>query len=921
SLQEYFRVRREFLEHRRAYQSIFSTKTAFTLAELTEIERKWNKLRISLDMAAARADHASLPHELAELSEWIAQGRALLNSHIKLAGVEPSKDRLALHQALTAHNKHFSDLHRRREILEVHGVEVTAEQLEPLKLRMDNIAEEAPSRAATLRALLAHATSRAYIAELEDKMRLWQSADSLALLNRWIKEYKQLAGENPRAKCAQHLDTLKRTTAADPTLDGPSMVAKVEQEGLNTLKRFDGLLDILLKLRLLWTGFEEELWRLEELAVTGLRTKQNTLAAESDAVSALEAQAEQLAPLLSTSARLAIEMRLAQLLAKKGDLAKMPVYTTRLVVELGYPSTSKEPVDVTMKKPVTHSSQVIIVLKTIEERLKQLVSSSSQRPEFSQKAQQMELQRRSTNLKTLRPVMEDIEARIEGLKRSDNPDMKEELANTRRLVYALAGGPFGELVDTSEYKKQLDDMEERKTVRVQLSPEYISKIVIRLRTAIDRHETNEREVEETEREVEECLAILGPDVPEEVKTAWRVKRDDIFTFRRVKQQLEEIEAGKASPSLRELHHLGVLLSRLDTLPLSSLPGARLEARLSASKERVERETERKLKQLEMAGEEEVSAARELLTQSPSECLGESAALRQRRERVLRSLDTKMDLFRRLQAFYDAVKFLRSRAAAHNTITVDQRDSVASEIRDILSRADSEWRRDAERLKAEVVAIQGSFFQLEFDRVNEKLSLLIHDLEKLLALNVRRKDFLDALEDFLRTAEASVDFCSGAAATSTTPERDRENIELITNELCENMETKGVHLMQLQQAAEMTVAHFSVPSTVKKFRRRQLGDQGEPTFEDLYARLTALVDAPKLNEDDFPGAHGELLQRVREAEAAEAALLEDIESAPTTTEEQAKRLLALKARLADLQHSRKQLALRVIRNYLDIINAR
>lgn len=37
-------------------------------------------------------------------------------------------------------------------------------------LRMDNIAEEAPSRAATLRALLAHATARAYIAELEDKV-------------------------------------------------------------------------------------------------------------------------------------------------------------------------------------------------------------------------------------------------------------------------------------------------------------------------------------------------------------------------------------------------------------------------------------------------------------------------------------------------------------------------------------------------------------------------------------------------------------------------------------------------------------------------------------------------------------------------------------------------------------------------------
>lgn len=47
--------------------------------------------------------------------------------------------------------------------------------------------------------------------------------------------------------------------------------------------------------------------------------------------------------------------------------------------------------------------------------------------------------------------------------------------------------------------------------------------------------------------------------------------------------------------------------------------------------------------------------------------------------------------------------------------------------------------------------------------------------------------------------------------------------LQTNELCENLSSKGVRLMQLQQAAEMAVAHFSVPSTVKRFRRRQLGD--------------------------------------------------------------------------------------------------
>lgn len=43
----------------------------------------------------------------------------------------------------------------------------------------------------------------------------------------------------------------------------------------------------------------------------------------------------------------------------------------------------------------------------------------------------------------------------------------------------------------------------------------------------------------------------------------------------------------------------------------------------------------------------------------------------------------------------------------------------NELEVLIERCENEWHRDAEVLKEELGAIQGSFFQLEFDRVHEK----------------------------------------------------------------------------------------------------------------------------------------------------------------------------------------------------------
>ncbi|WKX89771.1 hypothetical protein Q1695_008985 [Nippostrongylus brasiliensis] len=183
----------------------------------------------------------------------------------------------------------------------------------------------------------------------------------------------------------------------------------------------------------------------------------------------------------------------------------------------------------------------------------------------------------------------------------------------------------------------------------------------------------------------------------------------------------------------------------------------------------------------------------------------------------------MELFRRLQNYYDAVKYLRNLNIARNRITLAEVPAVSSELQSLLERCDSEWQKDALQLRAELNAISGSFFELEFDRVNEKLNLLTYEKDKLRDLMRARVEYLDAVRDFVASADISIDI-----AQMATPSDSPQPLQEKAKELCKDLETKAEDLKHLQAPAEMIISDLIPQQLIRKFRWQLIGPSDEDT---------------------------------------------------------------------------------------------
>ena len=95
----------------------------------------------------------------------------------------------------------------------------------------------------------------------------FRSADSLSLLNRWLKEYNQLLGENPRAKCATYVNRLQQVIRESPPtkLEGETLISAAEKKVDATMTKLEKLRDEMLNIRGVWTEWEQETWHLEEV--------------------------------------------------------------------------------------------------------------------------------------------------------------------------------------------------------------------------------------------------------------------------------------------------------------------------------------------------------------------------------------------------------------------------------------------------------------------------------------------------------------------------------------------------------------------------------------------------------------------------------------------------------------------------------
>ncbi|VDL73913.1 unnamed protein product, partial [Nippostrongylus brasiliensis] len=308
---------------------------------------------------------------------------------------------------------------------------------------------------------------------------------------------------------------------------------------------------------------------------------------------------------------------------------------------------------------------------------------------------------------------------------------------------------------------------------------------------------------------------------------------------------------------------------------------------------VETGFEERLESLKMSGEEDCSVAHNIVQEVGEELVAFCPQLNERHTEARQVLTKKMELFRRLQNYYDAVKYLRNQNIARNRITLIEVPAISSELQSLLERCDSEWQKDALQLRAELNAISGN---------------------KLRDLMRARVEYLDAVRDFIASADSSIDI-----AQMATPSDSPQPLQEKAKELCKDLETKAENLKHLQAPAEMIISDLIPQQLIRKFRWQLIGPSDEDTksFDEAARYLEELINRNLPSSQDpqqFLSVTLEL-KRMEEEESktfdemTELAILD--EHKPTRD-----RIAAL---FKNRQEQRKRLTLNFLYSYHDYLN--
>ncbi|CAI4225795.1 unnamed protein product [Auanema sp. JU1783] len=934
--QVYFRVRKEFVEYRSLYNAIMSSRMNFTVQELTDIERKWDCIRAQLEAAIIRIEN-SLPEPFASLSQWTADSQVLITQPLDLSTEDPAKCVLQLQKLMTEHTNHFLALESNRDELRsaiekggLGGKPLAPEFVEPLRVRLNTLAEEAPIRLATIRILLSHYVILSYLMDIDRKMDQWSCADSIALLSRWIKEYQQVHAENPRARCDKYLEHLRKTMEVSPEtkLDSNTLLQSSSKRISATLDKFDSLHSELLTLKTLWCQWEDEIVRLEALADEGVLNNTNTLSDFSTDICSLESTADGLAPMLSTSARIAVQHRMDKLRKKALQLSRLSV-GARLVVDI-VPSTSQN-----IEKP-----NITNLAELDEEVLKlEMVLRAKLHPgphELQEGFGRLQTNKRLNSLKGIRPRLVAIEEYMEQAKQWLNSSEDYErgkatdvLDQLQKMVESLQNGNEAEFVDCRQYIFSIEKLYSLMNNVPQSSSSYVSSInppadkehvkqvISRMKEIIRRREKNEDDVRTSTQDMEECSIIVqdwNSRRLEEIRRIWKLKKQEFNEWESLMERLMQIivNVEKAqfvdSKTLSELRAMEVLSKKFTYTDL----GETSKNALFDFRNRLIVLLEERLNGIRMVGEDDCSVAHSLVKEVGEELVLYCNQLNDRYEYTRQTLDSKMELFKRLQNFYDAVRSLRSQNNHWNVITLAEVPSVCSELEVLIERCTTEWKNDAEKLRAEVVAIQGSFFQLEFDRVNEKLNMLMVELNKLHSLMLRRQEFLTITTEFIQFTDSSLDVSQHA--TSSEQSTDMQGI---VTDICARLEEKARCLRDLSENAEMTITDFSAGAIIRHFRKRQLGEEAEPSFDLLAQKLEELIGKKLVVTENTNDCIANILQ-LKEIAENEEKLIEEMKDVQKTEKEE-NRFKVLYAGFMKHREQREKDTVHLILQYLEYLN--
>ncbi|VDK44324.1 unnamed protein product, partial [Anisakis simplex] len=365
----------------------------------------------------------------------------------------------------------------------------------------------------------------------------------------------------------------------------------------------------------------------------------------------------------------------------------------------------------------------------------------------------------------------------------------------------------------------------------------ISTLLCDKEQLISKREQSWLDYEQTQRavtEIDRKLQAHGVDTEQSqlLSTLWKQKEKAAESLQAINKECDSLEKQLQS----EKHtikwssiasQLDIFIEKCSALREASLSKLRDESldRITVFRRTVDRRlegAEQRVKELSLVGEADLQVAAKVLKDIEQEAQHLSESERERLTRIIQQanevIQIKMDLFARLQQFYDTLVAIKKENDTWNSISSTQVPHVRSRLDELLSHVETEHNPEANALCAQLESVQASFFQLECDRVKQKLRLLVTQLEKIKGLMTKRKDFLlkfEEFQEFVKNAEGNLLKCIRDAS-----EGNQVDVQRITNEMngvFDKIESLGRELTRCQDGANMAITDAEVTDTISRIR--------------------------------------------------------------------------------------------------------
>uniref|UniRef100_A0AAF5CT37 Calponin-homology (CH) domain-containing protein n=1 Tax=Strongyloides stercoralis TaxID=6248 RepID=A0AAF5CT37_STRER len=349
---KYHELRKDFIENREAFDLIKQHKKQLPSQDWSNLEGNWKAITENIHEKGVVFEK-QLPEPLSSIHFWLGCGENLVNARIeteKLSGREGLKKINTMIEKLKLHFSNYPTHCQRFGIVYETGKAekqiVNRDFLNKMKERLDNIKNDYDETMEGLLLLQAHYMVLTYIEELNGKMDLWRAGDSLELVKRWLKEYRNESAQMPERKIDNLLEEYRRRipkTKKGEREKAFSFLTDVQDGSKALIERFISMRELLELLYNYWIEFEDEvivfdkhLERLENSNATSLDED------ASQSLEKIDKLGQNISEQSAASGRVAIGRRLEEIHNRIKFANKKPQSVGgRLVVNLTIESSNK----------------------------------------------------------------------------------------------------------------------------------------------------------------------------------------------------------------------------------------------------------------------------------------------------------------------------------------------------------------------------------------------------------------------------------------------------------------------------------------------------------------------------------------------------------------------------------------------------